>query len=336
MSYGAQATAGSTGNKTGVATGVTADTGAAQLFSLRPGLAHYAISVSSTSVATCDYVDVTITGHSPGDSPVSPPAGRSLTLSMSPATAVWQATLVTGTGGWTPSGSTATYLWPGGVETSFTVRLRQYATGTININLNDGSGVKESLLASEDPNITFVSSSFRISNGAGQPTNIGTQISGKGSNTGFGAQALYLQAINASQNGACGTLLNASSQMTVEVSAQCNNPASCTRNVTVTSIDGSGAVVDSKSFTPNGAFPPGGGAAMTFKVTSANAEAPFLLSYDDAGQITLQFRAQITGSSPATYVQGTSNAFVVRPFGIAFPGIHHANLASGPTGALFP
>ena len=331
MSTGVQATAGSSGNKTGVASGVTADTGAAHLLSLRPGLAHYAISVSSTSVATCDYVDVTITGHSPSDAPVAPPAGRSLTLSLSPTTAVWQSPIVSGPGGWTPSGATATYLWSG-AETAFTVRLRQYAAGTININLNDGSGVKESLLASEDPDITFVASSFRTSDAAGASLPIGTQIAGKDSNTGSGAQTtLSLQAINGSGAGACSTLFDATTkELTVEVGAQCNNPASCSRNVTLTTTASSGNTV---SFTPDGTF--SSTRTLTFKF-NANSAAPFSLNYDDAGQITLQFRAQIPGSSPATYVQGTSNAFVVRPFGIAFPGIHHANTASGTTGALFP
>jgi MSHA biogenesis protein MshQ len=93
---------------------------------------------------------------------------------------------------------------------------------------------------------------------------------------------------------------------------------------------------NSVSFVPNGGFPPAGGATLTFKFTTASSEAPFKLSYADAGQITLLFRAAIPGSSPTQYVQGTSNAFVVRPFGIAFTGMHHANLPSGPTGALFP
>jgi len=117
--------------------------------------------------------------------------------------------------------------------------------------------------------------------------------------------------------------------VTIQVGAQCNNPAACTRNVTLTSTATTG---NTASFTPNGGFP----ATMNFRFTTANSEAQFAMNYADAGQITLQFRVQITGSSPATYVQGTSNAFVVRPFGIAFPGIHHANAPSGASGVLFP
>ena len=331
MSYGVQATAGSTGNKSAVASGVSADTGAAQLFSLKPAatLTHYSISVSSTTVATCDYAQVTITGHDAAHNIVAPLAGTTLTITTSTASGIWQVGTVTGTGAWTPSGSNngqATYIWPGG-ETSFAVRLRQNAAASLNINLNDGSVFEG--IGVEDPTITFVDSAFRISDGSGAATSIGTQISGKPSNTGFGMQTLYLQAVNNGGGGACGTLLPTNTDVTIEVGAQCNNPASCAQNVTLTSSALSG---NSATFTPNGGFP----ASMNFRFTTANSEAQFALNYADAGQITLQFRVQLPGSSPAQYLQGTSNAFVVRPFGLAFPGIHHANTASGATGALFP
>ena len=319
LDWQVQASAGSTGAKT--ATMSSSTDYVAHLLALRakPTLAHYAIGVSSTTAATCDYVDVTITGHDASGNLAAPPASRSLTLSTAPASGVWQAGLVTGTGGWTPSGSTATYLWPGG-ETSFSARLRQYSATTLNINLDDGSGVKED--ATEDPSITFTGSSFRISSGANAPLSIGTQIAGKPSNTGFGQQALYLQAIESGGAGACGTLLASNTDVTIEVGALCNNPASCSRNVTLTS---SALTANTATFAPNGGFP----ATMNFRFTTANSEAAFALNYADAGQITLQFRVQIPGSSPAQYVQGSSNAFVVRPFGIAFSAMGHANSATG-------
>lgn len=305
-----QAVAGSTGAKT--ATMANSTDYIVHLLALRakPTLVHYAISVSGTTVATCDYVDVVINGHDASHSLVAPPANRSLTLTTSPATGVWQAGLVTGTGAWTPAGSTATYLWPGG-ETSFTVRLRQYSAATLNINLTDTAGLRED--PSEDPNVVFIGSSFRVSNGAGAALNIGTQIAGKPSNSGFAQQALYLQAVTGAGAGTCGTLLPTNTDVALEVGAVCNNPASCTRNVTLTS----GALTsNTATFVPNGAF----AATMNFRFTTANSEGAFALNYADAGQITLQFRKAITGSAPAQYVQGSSNAFVTRPFGIAFRG----------------
>jgi hypothetical protein len=305
-----------------------ANTGTTHMLALRPlvTLAHYNIAAAANPVATCDYAQITFTGHDASDNPVAPPANRTLSISTAPASGVWQAGTVSGTGAWTPSGSTATYLWPGG-ETSFTVRLRQYTAASININLNDGSGIKEGATLTEDPPVDFVGSAFRISDGANAALPIGTQIAGKPSNTGFGQQTLYLQAI-AGSGGACGTLLPANTDVTIEVGAQCNNPASCTNNVTLTS---SALAGNTATFTPNGGFP----ATMSFRFTGANSEAQFALNYVDAGQITLQFRVLMTGSA-TDYVQGTSNAFVVRPFGIAFPGIHHANSPSGATGSLFP
>ena len=314
-----QASAGSTGAKTAT---MSANTDyVAHLLALRrkPTLAHYAITVSSATAATCDYVEVTITGHDSSGTLVAPPANRSLSVSTSPASGAWQAGVVSGTGAWTPSGASGTYLWPGG-ESAFTVRLRQYSAATLNVNLNDGSGLTED--PSEDPSIAFIASAFRVSDGAGAALPIGTQISGKPSNTGYGAQNLYLQALGSNGSGACATLLPTNTDVAVEVGAQCNNPASCPSSVTLTSAALAG---NTATFQPDGGYP----ATMNFRFTTANSEAAFALNYPDAGQITLQFRVQIPGSSPAQYVQGASNAFVVRPFGLAFPGIGHANTASG-------
>jgi hypothetical protein len=68
---------------------------------------------------------------------------------------------------------------------------------------------------------------------------------------------------------------------------------------------------------PNGAFP----ASITFRFTTASAEAPFRFSYADAGQIALQFRYALPEPPSSTHVQGTSNAFVVRPFGMRISGV---------------
>jgi hypothetical protein len=327
LSYGLQAAAASSGAKSAAASGVTADRGAAQLLALRPvvTLTHYRISVLSSTVANCDYAEVTITGHDATETPVAPPSGRSLNITMAPASGVWQVGTVAGTGSWTPSGANngqANYIWPGG-EQSFTVRLRQNTVATLNINLNDGS-VAES--ATEDPSISFVNSAFRISNGGNAPLSIGTQIAGKPSNSGFGAQSLYLQAVRTdTTTGACVSLFPINTDVAVQVGAVCNNPASCARNVTLSSSALSG---NTASFVPNGAYP----ASMNFRFTTANAEAPFALNYADAGQLTLQFRYQLASPPAGQFVQGSSNAFVVRPFGIAFSGMGHANNA---TGSLF-
>ena len=327
MNMEALTVAGPTGTRTATQSNPpTADTGATESLALRPAinLAHYAITVVSSTVANCDYAQITISGHDTTHNLVAPPAGRSLAISTSTGTGVWQGPgTVAGTGAWTPSGANngaATYLWPGG-ETSFTVTLRESAVTSLSINLNDGSVFEDPL---EDPTISFVNSAFRISNGANASAAVGTQIAGKPSNTGFGAQTLYLQAVRTdTQTGACTSLFPSGSDVSVQVGAQCNNPASCTQSLTLTS---SAASSNTATFIPSGAY----AGSMNFNFSTANAEAPFTLDYADAGQITLQFQAPMPSPPANQYVQGTSNAFVVRPFGFAFSGASHGTNATAP------
>jgi len=310
-----------------------ADAGITHMLALRPVVTvnHYAISVLSTSVANCDAAEVTITAHNAAHAAVNPPATRIVTLATSVGTGVWQPTLVTGTGAWTPSGldnGAATYQWPGG-ESSFTVRLRQSAVTALSVNLSDGFVIED---AGEDPTISFADLALRISNGANAALAIGSQIALKPSNTGVGSQTLFLQAIRTdTATGACISLFPNGSEVDFEVGAQCNNPAACTQNVTLTTTSGSGSPTG--NFVPNGAYP----STIRFRFTTANAEAPFFFRYADAGQITLQFRSLLPGPPAGVYVSGTSNAFVTRPFGFAFRGandatpIQHGTL---PTSAL--
>jgi len=325
----AQAGAGVTGDKE-ASVGANGDTGVAHLFALRPAVtvSHYAISVLSATVANCDYAEVTVTAHNAAHAAVNPPSSRIVTLSVSAgaATAVWQPALVAGTGTWTPAGATATYQWPG-TESSFTVRLRQSAVVSLSVNAND-TFVSED--PGEDPTISFVDSAFRISNGADAPLSINTQISGKPSNTGFNTQSLFLQAIRTDTvTGACTSAFPSGSEVDIQVGAQCNNPATCTQNATLTTTATGGSPTG--SFVPAGAgsFP----ATIRFRFTTANAEAPFFFSYADAGQITLQF--QHVTAAPAVTITGTSNAFVARPLGFAFRGanaatpVQHSTTESG-------
>ncbi|MDH4175781.1 MAG: hypothetical protein OEV97_18765, partial [Betaproteobacteria bacterium] len=333
MGYEPRAAAGATGTRTATqSTPPVDDMGAAHLLALRPRVtvAHYAISALSSAVANCDFAEVTITAHNAAHAPVNAPLGRVVTLSVSAgaATAAWQPTLVSGAGTWTPAGATATYAWSG-TEQSFTVRLRQSAVLSLTVNANDTFVTED---ATEDPTISFVNSAFRISNGANAALSIGNQIAAKPSNAGTGSQSLFLQAIRTDTvTGSCVSVFPSGSEVDVNVGAQCNSPAACTQNVTLTTTSGSGS--------PTGTFVPAGAgtypATIRFRFTTANAEAPFFFNYADAGQITLQFR-HITAAAPATTIAGTSNAFVTRPFGFAVRGanagtaIQHGTLATSP------
>ncbi|MDH5235184.1 MAG: hypothetical protein OEW77_09485, partial [Gemmatimonadota bacterium] len=315
VNYELRATAGATGTRTAThANPPASDTGAAHMLALRPAVtvAHYAISLLSSTVATCALAEVTITAHNTLHAASAPPGTRTVTLSTSTGTGVWQPALVAGAGVWTPSGlnnGLATYRWSGG-ETNFTVRLAQSVAATLSINLSDGFVVED---PTEDPPLTFAASALRVSNGANVPLAIGNQIALKPSNTGVGSQALFLQAVQTS-GGACTGMFPVGSEIDFEVGAQCNSPAACSRNVTLTTTATSGSPTG--VFVPNGAFP----AVIRFRITTANAEAPFFFNYADAGQITLQFRRALPAPPAGAFVTGTSNPFVTRPFGLAFRG----------------
>jgi hypothetical protein len=332
MGYEPRPAAGATGTRTATQSNPPAsDTGATHMLALRPGLHHYSISPTTATVATCDYVDVTVVAHSASHTAVNAPGGRVVTLSTSTGTGVWQPGLVAGTGAWAPSGlnnGAASYTWPGG-ESGFTVRLRHTTVGALSVNLNDGSAVED---PAEDSTLTFADSALRVSNGANASLSIGTQIAGKPSGAAPGAQTLFLQAIRTSPSGACVSLFPSGTVAAVEVGAQCNTPATCSQNVTLTSSAGAG---NTASFMPNGTY----AASMNFAFTTANAEAPFTLNYGDAGQITLQFRTLLPAPPAATYMAGVSNAFVVRPFGFAFSGVargtDHTSAALVPAGDNF-
>ena len=100
--------AGLTGTRTATQSSPPAnDTGATYSLALRPGITvtHYSISVLASTVANCDYAEVTIVGHDATHAPVNVPSSRTVTLTTSTGTGVWQAGLVAGTGTWLPSGA---------------------------------------------------------------------------------------------------------------------------------------------------------------------------------------------------------------------------------------
>ena len=81
MSDEPRPTAGATGSRTAVAGGTSnTDTGIVHMLALRPGASvhHYAISVLSTTVANCDYAEVTITAHNAAHAVVNPPSSRTV------------------------------------------------------------------------------------------------------------------------------------------------------------------------------------------------------------------------------------------------------------------
>lgn len=284
-----------------------------------PGLTvdHYAINFpNGLTSLTCEAANVAITGHDFFNSSINIPAGVVLTLSTSTGTGTWQPVLISGTGTWAPSGlndGNATYTWPGG-ESSFEVSLLQGAAGALSVNLVDALGkIESTVIASEDLNITFNTQGFRITDAAGvSAVNIDTHLSGKNTNVGFGAQTLFLQALR-DIAGVCTNFGGPFNNINVTMASECLNPTVCEvvnggpgTAVTVQNDSGTAIPIDINDI----------GLPITNFITTVQVDfdtqtkAPLIINYPDAGEIALHFFFAGAGGLP-----GTSNAFVVRPFG---------------------
>jgi MSHA biogenesis protein MshQ len=300
---------------------------------------HYDISYPSGATAvTCESLTVRITAHDAADAPVDAPSGTVMTFATTTGTGVWLAPTVAGTGTWTPSGlnnGQASYTWPGG-ESVLDVRLR-HNTPVAAIAMNLGGMYSES--ATEDPAAAFVDSGFRVTNAAGVASvSIGTQIAGKDSNTGLGAQTLFLQAIRTdSGTGSCVGVFP-SQTVTVQLASECNNPGACVPTPgSQVRVRNSAAAMVPIAQNNNAAVGSYSNVSLAF---DAQSKAPLMLNYPDVGQIALHARYALP-APPSTFMLGSSNAFVVKPAGFVVSNIirtgdSFANpAAADATGAAF-
>ncbi len=288
---------------------------------------HFSISHAGSGVA-CDTHDITITAHDASHVAVDANVTL-LTLSTSNARGTWTGIVA---GGGTLTDTTAgdgaaTYQFvPGSnsVLLSFRYANLVAATETFHFNVS-GGGLSEATgtaTASEDPLFTMVQAGFQFRNVTDGNTAIPTQISGKPSNTGFNAKTVRVQAIRTDTlTGSC-TGLFASQTRSVDLGAECNSPSSCAGQQA--SVNGSSITTSAN----NGGTGAAGytGVSLTFNAAS---EADTVITYPDAGQISLHARYDLDTAVAGFEALGSSNLFVVRPFGFAFPGIGHSNTAAG-------
>jgi len=79
----------------------------------------------------------------------------------------------------------------------------------------------------------------------------------------------------------------------------------------------------------------GAGAAGAYTNVSlafdASSMAPLVVSYPNAGSVSLFARYQLPTPPTGTYVAGSSNTFVVRPFGLRIAGPPSGRTGSGST-----
>ena len=275
---------------------------------------HYHISHSGTGL-TCEAESVTVTAHDASHNPVTVASNTSLSVTTNPAVdAAIPANPVILAG-----------------DSSVTFNLNQSsALANIDIDVSDGSATDLDDGGSEDPPISFVDTVFRFyADGANTDTTpIGTQIAGKPSGTAPGNQSLTLRAVRTNTDtGACEAALQGAT--TINIAYECNNPSACTSSNDL-SFTGNSTVNAQRN--DNGASLSYTPVSMQF---DANGEAPFSFNYADVGQLTLHARVDVAASSPepAFTLLGSSNAFVVRPFGFAmdFSGQRAADYADDGT-----
>ena len=301
---------------------------AGRMVALRPvGLNHFSLSHAGSGVA-CDTHAITITAHDAAHNPV-PANAMTVNLSTTNAKGTWIAIQA---GGGTlsdpaPGDGAATYTFA--VGSNSVTLLFSYANlaatpETFAFNVSGGaiSETTGTAAAMEDPPFTLSLAGFRLRNVTDGNGTLVTQISGKPSNSGFNAKTVRLQAVNTDAGtGACVTQF-ASQTQTVQLGGECNSPATCAgRQIAIngtsiaTSNDNGGA----------------GAAAYTDVLLAfdANSETDTVITYPDAGQISVHARYDLDGAVAGFEMVGSSNAFVVRPFGFTFPGIGHSNTDTG-------
>lgn len=332
VNYELRAAAGLTGTRTATHSNPpTSDTGTTHMLALRPAATvnHFSISHATTGVA-CDVHTITITAHNNLHAAVSA-GGLTVNLSTSNTRGTWTGivagggtlfNVVAGTGA-------ADYTFAAGsssVQLSF-----RYANlpgpGTTDIfGFNAVSGVisetSGTANAADDPTFTMAQAGFRFRNITDGNDTIPVQISGKPSNTGFNAKTIRLQAIRTdTATLACAAGFPAAATRNIEMGAECNNPATCAaREVSITNNAITTALPTNADNSAAGAsayYATGGGVPLLF---NANSEADIVITYPDAGQISLHARYDLDAGVAGYEMIGSSNLFVVRPFGLAFRG----------------
>ncbi len=286
-----------------------------------PAVDHYAISYPlGTPGVTCEALSVRITAHGdPTDHTniVAPSNSTTITLSTSPAADGW--TLKSGNGMFTPPDQ---YTFDG-TETFVEFWLTE-TTATIiphiDIDVTDGSATDDDGDATEDANIEFAEAVFRFyAGGVGEA--IGTQIAGKESDIVPGNQTIQLRSVitNTATMACESRILNTT---TIEMTYKCNNPIACESTATSTRVQIENAAAATFDITP------GNDNATTVDATNgsynnvdldfgATGAATFSFDFNDVGQVQLFARETLAAVAPdpAITVFGTSNMFIVRPFG---------------------
>ncbi|OUS28290.1 hypothetical protein A9Q99_12225 [Gammaproteobacteria bacterium 45_16_T64] len=264
------------------------------------GSYHIAISHTTPGV-TCEATLITLTLHDDDDhSPVAVDADKVVALTYSPSVDAGNPTSVTVQDG----------------ESTAQFYLSQTTDiGQIDIDADNSSdGISDpDDHGSEDPYIEFRDTAF-LFYADGNPvstTAIGAQIAGLISSSNPSSQTLELRAIETDTNTkACTSAITGTE--TVQIAYECKNPTSCSS----TNRLSFSSAVDTETITRNN-----DGATLSYTDVNMSFDsdgiAGFTVNYSDAGQIKLYAQKVVASASPnpGYTLEGSSNNFVVRPFG---------------------
>jgi predicted acyltransferase (DUF342 family) len=259
---------------------------------------HFSIEHDGTAI-NCLAEDIKISAHKADHTVETEYTGR-INLSTSTNHADWSWVSGGLDANLTNSGSGVwSFLFDGSENGSIVLALSNTIPESVNINVSDGSVSELSSVAisSEDQDLLFAEAGFRFVE-ADTNNPVGLQISGKPSNTGYGAQNLVLQAIATNPDTlACEAALTGTK--TIQMRLECTNPASCQRPIFVGASTPSN-LVNTVNTAVN----------LNFGNASEN-DAVFVMNYPDSGAISLY--AELTLVNGAV-MQGNSD-IIWRPFG---------------------
>lgn len=316
---------------------------------------HYEINIEGITGLPAIEVDgiqcvgsvVNITGHDLNDFPSA--SDELVTLQTSTGKGDW--TLLIGSGTFNNGAlgdGIATYDFaPGEQSASFLFNYTDPATDPelVNFNLSTAYSVK----GDEDPTLSVEQAGLlfynEVANTPTSVTPIFTQIAGKTSSVLPDIQLITIEAVRTSDNDplACAPLFNAGNTLSIGFAAECQDPGMCSPSLT------NQFVINGTPMTPapDNAGPGTSASYVPLSILMVDQGAGHVggdlaFSYLDAGQIEIHAQFDIPladdpmGTLTGDVINGSSSAFVVRPFGfdIDFSGDRSANGLGGTSYAI--
>ncbi|MEX2130929.1 MAG: DUF6701 domain-containing protein, partial [Pseudohongiellaceae bacterium] len=266
-----------------------------------------------------------------------------ITLQTSTNKGSWSS-LLAGTGALVDGNLTdgaATYVFPPSeLLVSFRFNYTNPVTDpeNVNFNLNSAFGVN----TAEDPTLAVSQAGLRFFDET-NTTDISplqTQIAGKPSSIAPLNRILTIEAVRTSDDDpqACLPLFDPGNTLTIGFAAECLDPGTCSTgpapdaliNGDPISVVNSNSGSDAAGYTNLDLL-------MATQPNSGNPGAQLVFQYNDAGLMQLHARFEIPlnnnpqGTTIGDFLRGSSNTFVVRPFGydIDFSGDRESNGVSG-------